>query len=346
VGDLPRDAVSQLFTALGSFKPDFILASNYAGMDAQGLFSQFFEDARIPYVSWFTDTPRMLLYGRDMFVGDYAVAVTWERSYIPHLERAGFRHCHFMPHATDPALFSGTFQRNPARELAFVGMSMITQTAEALEKHGHRPALARAVLEAVAAGRVTRATYAAGPASVLDSALTEGLDESESRNLELFLNYEATRRARAALAEALVPLGLEVRGDDQWRSLVPRAFGTLGYFDDLGPYYGSTGVNVNHTAIQMPCAVNQRVFDCPAAGGFLLTDHQDDMEEHFDVGREAVTYRSFAELRDKAAYYMKHPDERARIVAAAQRRIARQHTHQHRLAKLRDYLVGVYRTGV
>ena len=73
-GSLTRDDIGQLFSTIGDFKPDFILASNFAGMDVDGMFSRFFEDARIPYVSWFTDTPRMILYGRKMHVSHYMVA--------------------------------------------------------------------------------------------------------------------------------------------------------------------------------------------------------------------------------------------------------------------------------
>lgn len=60
-----------------------------------------------------------------------------------------------------------------------------------------------------------------------------------------------------------------------------------------------TAINVNQTSLQMRDAVNQRVFDCPAAGGFVITDNQPDLHEYFDVTREMVTYDSLGELSDK-----------------------------------------------
>ena len=60
-------------------------------------------------------------------------------------------------------------------------------------------------------------------------------------------------------------------------------------------------------------ALNQRVFDVPATGAFLLTDHSPELEELFRLGEEIVTYRDVDELRDKARYYLAHDAERAAI---------------------------------
>jgi spore maturation protein CgeB len=334
VGGLTREQIAELFTTLAEFKPDYIITSNYAGMDVKGIFARFFEDARIPYVSWFTDTPRMILYGREMHVSPYAVAATWERGYIPAFEALGFQHIHFMPHHVFNAPPAATW----ARPLAFVGMSMIQETGEALEKHDHLPHVVEAVRAAFAQGRVTRETYAAGMAAILGEDLLAPLNASERRNVELLINYEATRRQRESLAQTLAPLGLEIRGDFHWRAIHGKVGEGLGYFDGLAAFYGSTAVNVNSTSLQMRWAVNQRVFDCPAAGGFLITDDQGDMPELFDPETESVTYGSSEELLEKTARFLQCPEERRAIVLAAQRRIAAQHTHAHRLHALDAFM--------
>ena len=338
IGGLTRDQIAVLFRTIAEFKPDFLMTSNYAGMDVAGIFSRFFEDARLPYVSWFTDTPRMILFGRQMHLSHYAVAATWERAYIPYFEKLGFQHIVFLPHATDPELFQGKPETHFDRDLAFVGMSMVEQTQEALEKHLHLPHVVSAVEEAFAEGRVTRETYARGMDAILDPELLSQLDESEKRNVELLINYESTRRQREDLGRTLAPLGLEVRGDPGWLGIVNNVGGQVGYFSDLAPFYRRTRVNVNSTSLQMRWAVNQRVFDCPAAGGFLITDNQADMERFFEPETESITYSCNEELRDKAAYFLKHPEERRPIIMNAQRRIAAEHTHAHRLQTLETCL--------
>lgn len=343
VGDLTRDDVAALFTALAEFQPDFILTSNYAGMDTEGLFARFFEDARIPYVSWFTDTPRMILFGRKMHISPWSVAATWERAYIPHFKSLGFDHIHHMPLATDPALFDGDPATAHARPLAFVGNSMIEHTGEAIDRFRDKPAVLQAVIAAFDAGHVSRDTYAQGLPGMLPEALLATLDATDLRNLELLINYEATQRQRVDLARALAPLGLEVRGDPHWLQVHDKVGGNVGYFNDLAPFYRGTAVNVNSTSLQMRSAVNQRVFDCPAAGGFLITDAQGDLFEHFDPdGGEVAAYRSLDELRDLAAYYLAHPEEARAVAARARRRVLAEHTLAHRLRDLTAFLRGIF----
>lgn len=337
-GALTREDIAQLFTAVGEFKPDFVLASNYAGMDTEGMFSRFFEDARIPYVSWFTDTPRMILYDRHVYASHYSVAATWEKAYIPHFERLGFHHVLHMPHATDPALFHGVPAARFDRELAFVGSSMTEQAAEAWEKLEEMPVVAKAVREAFDQGRVTRERFAEGIESILPLDVLAACDRRTLRHAELCLVYEATRRERAQVVATLNPLDIEVRGDAHWAGLARHVGGGVGYFDHLAGFYRRTAVNINTTSLQMKSAVNQRVFDCPAAGGFLLTDRQADLEDLFDPEGEIATYSTLEELEDKARHYLRHPEERERIVRNAQRRIAAHHTHAHRLQTLVEYL--------
>ncbi|HNR34174.1 MAG TPA: glycosyltransferase [Candidatus Hydrogenedentes bacterium] len=337
-GGLTREDVRLLFTAIGEFKPDFILASNFAGMDTEAMFSRFFEDARIPYVSWFTDTPRMILYDRKLHCSPYMVAATWERAYIPHFKQLGFRHIHFMPLATDPAVFQGKPSAHYGRNLAFVGTSMIAEAGEAWEKLGHLPEITAAIQDAFTQGRVTRERFAEGIEAVLDPMLLTPCTTSERRHIELCLIYEATRRQRAEMVQRLSPMGIEVRGDAAWQRIYPAAGGSVAYHSDLAEYYRTTAVNLNITSLQMKTAVNQRVFDCPAAGGFLLTDAQSDIAEFFDSETEMAVYASFDELTDKAEYYLRHAAEREAMIERAQRRIAAHHTHAHRLRKLESFL--------
>jgi spore maturation protein CgeB len=337
-GGLTRDQVAALFRTVAEFKPHFILTSNYAGMDAGGLFARFFEDARIPYVSWFTDTPRMILYNRLVHCSPYSVAAVWERGYMPHLRALGFEHVYFMPHATDPGLFHGAAQESHARDLAFVGASMIAHAEEAWDKLRDFPAVVAAVRDALDSGRMTREHFAKGVEIIIAPRLLDQCEARERRHLELCLVYEGTRRIRAALVKRLAPLGIDVHGDPEWKQVHDKCFGDVGYFDALAPFYRSTAININSTSIQMATSVNQRVFDCPAAGGFLITDAQADLETFFEPGHETVVYRTLGELVELIARYRTDTHERRRIIAQAQARIIAQHTHAHRLKALESFL--------
>lgn len=337
-GHLERAAIEQLFATMATFRPDFILTSNYGGMDQMGLFARFFEDVRVPYVSWFTDSPRMILYGRTVHASEFAVAATWERAYRPHFEALGFKHVIDLPLAADDTLFNAPAHQAPPRQLAFVGHSMACHAEAAFGKLRDNSEVTAALEAAFAESRVTREAFAAGVETILGEALVQRLNPRDRRHTELALVYEATRRARRALAERMVPYGIEVRGDAGWQGIAPSCGGNVGYFDDLPRYYRDTAINLNTTSLQMASAVNQRVFDAPAAGGFLITDAQSDLEHLFDCDREVVRYRSLDELEEQVQRYRTDTDTRRRVVEAASRRVLSQHTLRHRLQTLEAYL--------
>jgi spore maturation protein CgeB len=214
---------------------------------------------------------------------------------------------------------------------------MVQQANEAWEVLRDYPHVVDALQQAFAQGRVTREIFAGGPEAIVGEELYRTCEARERRHLELAMVYESTRRLREKVVRTLEPHGIEVRGDAAWASIASKARGNLNYFQDLAPYYRSTAVNINVTSIQMKSAVNQRVFDCPAAGGFLLTDDQVDLQELF-APEETAAYGAPEELPDVAAYFLKHPEKREAVVKAAQRRIRAEHTHAHRLLALKDQL--------
>jgi len=80
-------------------------------------------------------------------------------------------------------------------------------------------------------------------------------------------------------------------------------------------------------------AANQRVFDVPAAGGFLLTEASPQLEALFEPGRELATYAGPDDVSDQCARFAADPAARAAITTAARRRIALEHTYAHRAAR-------------
>lgn len=81
-------------------------------------------------------------------------------------------------------------------------------------------------------------------------------------------------------------------------------------------------------------ATNARTFEAAGAGAFQLVDWRSALDDLFVPDVEIVTFRSREELRHKVEYYLRRPDERARIAAAACRRAHAEHTYAHRLAKI------------
>ena len=125
----------------------------------------------------------------------------------------------------------------------------------------------------------------------------QSMDSIERRlAFEALVTWEATRRYRLSCVVQTLPFAPLIVGDEAWKQLLPRE-GTdwrwhheLSYYDDLPGFYSCSDVNFNCTSKQMKGAVNQRVFDVPAAGAFLVTDHRAQIEDLFSVGSEVVCY--------------------------------------------------------
>ena len=337
-GRMPRDMVATLLETLTTFRPDFILTVNLSGMDEGGLFAGLFSDLAVPYVTWFVDDPRTILMGRSQYASDYAVALTWESAYIPYLRACGFPEVQPLPLAVDPALFNAPPADEHPLPPAFVGNSMTDFAAREWAWIEDKPALAQALREAFAQGHVTRERFAEGLDAMIDPGFAATLDSDAQRHAEMFCFIEGTRRLRARVVQAAAPEGLEVFGDEGWQSVVPVSKDYIDYRAQLPTFYRACPVNLNITSIQMASTVNQRVFDCPAAGGFLLSDDQADLDNLFDRDSEVVTYQSPEEARDLLCYFNAHPEARRPVIERAQARIRAQHTYHHRLHRIVDIL--------
>lgn len=79
---------------------------------------------------------------------------------------------------------------------------------------------------------------------------------------------------------------------------------------------------------------NPRTFEINACGTLQLCDERADLSSFYKPGEEIVTYRSPAELIEKAVYYLTHEEERKEIALRALDRTFREHTYTHRLDRM------------
>lgn len=340
-GAMPRDMIGGFLETLLEFKPDFVLSINCSGMDEQGLFARFFADLQLPYVTWFVDDPRTILMDRTVYASEYAMALTWDASYEEYLRGLQFGVVQTMPLAVDPALFNADPPDSWDIPPSFVGNSMADFAAREWAWLAERPALAGAIHEAFDAGRITRQCFADGIEALLGRAVAAALDPDERRHAEMYCFIEGTRRLRWELMTRLVPEGVIIRGDDAWRELGGACGPYVNYSQELPHYYRRCAINLNITSIQMPTTVNQRVFDCPAAGGFLITDAQPALLDLF-AEDEVLIYRTPDECIDLLRFYRSRPEQRTEFIRKARRRILQEHTYAHRLQTIAGHIRECY----
>lgn len=329
------DFIKRLLSLLVEARPDFLLAINHLGFDEEGKLTGLLTELKLPFASWYVDSPTYILYGGEENNSPYCAVFCWERSYLGAVEEMGFQSPTFLPLATDPEVFRpGSGEKGRFRSsVSFVGESMETNR----KRWGKMvPVKAAREIEAISVEEL----LSDRKRDILENfpSLAENAVSKRSKlDIEAAVIWKATQDYRFRLSRALIPLGLVIYGDSGWKRLIGKK-GTLRpkveYFRELPDVYRGTDVNINCTSFQMKTAVNQRVFDVPACGGFLLSDYQEDMDRFFEVGKEAICYRTTEEAVSLVAYYLGNAGERKRIAEAARRRVLVEHTYEKRMAAL------------
>jgi spore maturation protein CgeB len=77
-----------------------------------------------------------------------------------------------------------------------------------------------------------------------------------------------------------------------------------------------------------------RDFEVPMSGGLYLTEHHEELERVYEVGKEIVTYAGQEDLVSKIRWLLSHPEEAERIRLAGRERALREHTWEMRFEKI------------
>jgi spore maturation protein CgeB len=91
--------------------------------------------------------------------------------------------------------------------------------------------------------------------------------------------------------------------------------------------------NKNRMGI-MAKSINNRTFDAASCEAFQLIDSKEDLFNHFEEGKEIVSFQDKNDLLEKVHYYIAHDEERKQIAQQAKKRVLASHTFQHRIDHL------------
>lgn len=339
-----EEYVQGLLQAVVEFKPDFVLTINHLGVDKEGVLLDLLDKMRLPLASWFVDNPHLILYLYENLNSPWTSIFTWDRDNLPTLRDRGFENLTFLPLATDSERFASMVGRfKPRNDTAFVGNSMVHKVGSKFRDSILTPALKKTY------PRVAGKFNSSDELSV-EKCLEENFPElwadfksitdvEDRLRYETMVTWEATRVYRAGCVRRLLDFQPIIAGDDGWQEILPDSNcwtwkRELNYYTELPFFYPQNRINFNCTSAQMKGAVNQRVFDVPVSGSFLLTDYRRQMDELFDPRQETACFSAPEEIPDLIRYYLKNPGKREKIVRAARERILSEHTYEIRLQKL------------
>lgn len=340
-----RTFVEDLLKAVVDFRPDFVLTVNHFGLDREGKLAGLLEDLGLPLASWFVDNPHLILHDYSHPGADNTAIFTYDAGNLDVMRAKGFANVHYLPLATDPQRFKpglGSMTESWRSDVSFVGNSMTGPVEKTLNDAALPPEMQREYED------VAAAFGESGESNPLDFLKSERRDwfdaisalPTPERRLaaESLLTWEATRQYRLACVQGIIPFAPLIVGDDGWLEQIQagywRHLSSIDYYEDLPRFYPCSKINFNCTSRQMIGAVNQRIFDAPACGAFVLTDYREQMEYLFDLDTEVAIYRHPGEIPELVERYLGDDNGRETIARAARKRILADHTYAHRLKSL------------
>ncbi len=344
-----QDFAEKLLRVLIEFKPDFLLTVNHLGFDREGIVTGLLTTLKIPFASWYVDSPMLIIKHYERNLSPCCAVFLWDEDYIRDIRALGFDKVHYLPLAADPTVFRPIDRaKNPlasqANEVAFVGNSMAKKIQKRLERLGLTNEHKSFIEEL---GRVYAQSGARNVGDILEQArykghpLVQEMQNGKRVDFETLVMWQATQIYRLKYIQMLEPFNPVIRGDDGWHGVLNGTFRIgpeLSYYDELNYFYNVSKINFNITSTQMRNSVNQRVFDVPALGGFLLTDYKQQLEGLMEIGKEAVCYRDREEIPELVRFYLKHERDRKNIAEHGRRRILAEHTYVHRVKELCGYM--------
>lgn len=142
---------------------------------------------------------------------------------------------------------------------------------------------------------------------------------------------------RVEIFENLLEYKIGVFGDHWGTYFMLQGMKTPPYYkgkatgETVNKIYLSSKIVLNIHHPQSIEGLNTRTFDIPACGAFEMVDYKNNIEKHFEIDKEIVTFSNINELKSKIDFYLKNDDLRKTISERGKQKVLSQHTWVHRI---------------
>jgi spore maturation protein CgeB len=246
---------------------------------------------------------------------------------LPLVRSAGKR-CEFLMHSFNPAICERLANDAEAIDISFIG-SVVRRNRFHLNREKLLLELPEVVPVTVysPSAHIGFGDYAKAAAAGVAHVGIETLKRAGI--FEIAKRMPTVERAERVASPFRRPVGQKLK-----KRLRPGVYG-LEYYSVLA--HSKVNLNV-HADTSPEFASNQRLFEATGVGTCLLTDWRANLSDLFEPDREVVTYKTTEEAAEKARWLLDHPEERAHIAAAGQRRTLKHHTFADR-AEVLDQII-------
>ncbi len=337
---------------------DLIFTSNYFPV-----ISDACNDTGITYISWCYDSPLVMTYSKTIFNPCNRIFI-FDSQMVYDLKALGAVNVYYMPMAVNAKRLAG-MSATPAQkkivnaDVAFVG-SLYTEKHTLYDRMTKLDGYTRGYLEGVMASQMLVYGY-----SFIEDTLTPQIIENMQKAMPLetnpggmetvkytyanyFLYRKMTQTERTEILDELSKRLLNITTSDGKKAMpiklytpAPSPFlpgvenmGTVHYMYEMPLVFQNSKINLNITLRSIKNGIPLRAMDIMGAGGFLLTNYQNDFNMHFTDGVDFASFSSREDLYDKVEYYLTHEKERKEIAANGYKKVHAEHTYEKRLAEM------------
>lgn len=107
--------------------------------------------------------------------------------------------------------------------------------------------------------------------------------------------------------------------------------GPVDYVTEMPKVFACSKINLNPSLRIIQTGIPQRAFDIMGAGGFLLSNYQEELAEYYVSEEDMVIYESIEDAIEKISFYLEHEDTRQKIARSGREKTLEFHTMQERL---------------
>lgn len=322
-----------------AYQPDLILSLNHSS----DYTASFAKTIPIPRVVWYVDHPSNTV---EIPFNPYDQAAAVTEQFFPEIQRRGGKILGLLPAACSEQMEEPTARTGWKHDVSYVGMVTdyspvlselslsCRESVQAIVEEQLRNPLS--LMDVILESHNRLLLWRKELGAVLPWFFSKALYMSEDRLLNYFLYSLANSVRRVRYMESLVEFeSVGIYGPGDWLRLLSPAmqkhyYGPIDTVNDLTKLYQSSKVNLSINSLQGFSFLNPRIFEVPAAGGFLLAEYIPGLENFFEKDHEMAWFTGGGEMVEQIRLALQNDEERISIIKRMQEKIRKEHTFHNR----------------
>lgn len=315
-----------------------VFSVNFAPLVAEAC-----EEFSVEYICWIYDSP-IHIRNLDSLKYKCSRIYCFDREQTKQLKKLGVNAFH-LSLATDVRMWKEVLLRDTAKKVPSAEISLVGNLYQTDYSYFTSPLddYVRGYLEGIISSQLKIYGGYLIPELVTDELLekmntqyrkvaADGFQMGR-RELEFMLASEVTGRERylaLSLLSAHFPVDLySTKSDKRLQNVNFRGYAD--YKTILPVVFAKSRINLNISLKTIQAGIPLRVIECMGCGGFVLTNYQEEILEHFVPGEECIVYENLEDMYEKTSYYLANEEARKKIAQAGYERVCKDFSMRDRI---------------